>query len=131
MHISSFIRYRQELEDIDRIRNMTDDEKAKYLKEKEEMNRSKGKKESKFTFMQKYYHKGAFYQDSGEEIYQRDFSAPTEKESINKEALPEVLQVRDFGKKSRSKWTHLANEDTTSRDSGWYLAASKKKEQKK
>jgi microfibrillar-associated protein 1 len=27
--------------------------------------------------MQKYYHKGAFYQDSDDPIYNRDFNLPT------------------------------------------------------
>ena len=109
---------------------MSDDEKAQYLKEKEEANKARGKKQSSFTFMQKYYHKGAFFMDSGEEIYKRDFSAPTEQESINKEALPKALQVKNFGKRSRSKWTHLANEDTTEKDAGWAQAFVKKKQKK-
>ncbi|WFD02950.1 hypothetical protein MOBT1_001639 [Malassezia obtusa] len=61
-------------------------------------------------FLQKYHHKGAFYQDM--DILQRDYSQKTES-AVNKAALPKIMQVRDFGKRSRSKWTHLANEDTT------------------
>ena len=71
------------------------------------------KQKSKMQYMQKYYHKGAFYQDETE-ILQRDYSQPTALENATKvESLPQLLQVRDFGKAGRSKWTHLANEDTS------------------
>ncbi|PKI85894.1 hypothetical protein MVES1_000658 [Malassezia vespertilionis] len=64
-------------------------------------------------FMQKYYHKGAFFQDM--DVLQRDYSQHTQ-DAVDKAALPKIMQVRDYGKRSRSKWTHLAAEDTTRQD---------------
>jgi microfibrillar-associated protein 1 len=71
--------------------------------------------ETKYVFMQKYYHKGAFYQDSSDPIFQRDYNLPTPMEMQDKSALPEVLQKRkgNFGKRGQSKYTHLTAEDTT------------------
>lgn len=43
----------------------------------------------------------------------RDFLDPTLDDKFNKEALPEVMQVRDFGKAGRTKWKHLTAEDTS------------------
>lgn len=77
------------------------------------------KPRQEYRFMQKYYHAGAFYQDSGEPVLHRDASAPTLGDRANKELLPESMQVRDYGKRSRSKWTHLTAEDTTAFDYGW------------
>ena len=75
------------------------------------------------AFMQKYYHQGAFFQSvsdnkhaSGgvEEVYKKDYaSAPTGEDRFNKSVLPEVMQVRNFGKRGRTKWTHLSKEDTS------------------
>ena len=50
-----------------------------------------------------------------EDVRKRDDHAPTGLDQFNKEAMPKVMQVRgaDFGKRSRSKWTHLVAEDTT------------------
>lgn len=47
------------------------------------------------------------------EIYDRDYSAPTEFERFDRSILPKIMQVRNFGKRSRTKWQHLAVEDTT------------------
>jgi microfibrillar-associated protein 1 len=60
-------------------------------------------------FMQKYYHKGAFYQDSNDEIFKRDYNLPTPMEMQDKSNLPMILQKRkgNFGKKGQSKYTHL------------------------
>ena len=65
--------------------------------------------------MQKYYSKGAFYQDSEDPIFQRDYNMPTPLEMVDKSVLPTILQKRigNFGKKGQSKYTHLTNEDTS------------------
>lgn len=65
--------------------------------------------------MQKYYHKGAFYQDNDDEVFNRDYNLPTPMEMQDKSLLPQILQKRvgNFGKKGQSKYTHLTNEDTS------------------
>ena len=77
---------------------------------------------NKRKFFQKYYHKGCFFQYNADDARQttrtcstfsRDFSAPTGEDNMNKAILPKVMQVRNFGRRGRTKWTHLVNEDTT------------------
>ena len=55
--------------------------------------------------MQKYWHKGAFFQEEAddkrgtagpEQIYRRDFSAPTGEDVFDKTILPKVMQVRQL-----------------------------------
>ena len=95
--------------------------------EREEENRRLGsdateKKEGvAYSFMQKYYHKGAFFQDrdDAQDLFKgRDFNMPVGFDKMDKSVLPAVLQKRrgDMGKKGNSKWTHLTNEDTTNFD---------------
>lgn len=55
-------------------------------------------------FMQKYYHRGAFFQDM--DILQRDFTEQSA-DAVDKTMLPRIMHVRDFGKRSRSKWTYV------------------------
>ena len=75
-----------------------------------------GKQRGQQGFMQKYYHKGAFFQvrtawlgrlHKDMDILQRDYTESTA-DAVDKTQLPKVLQVRDFGKRSRSKWTYVA-----------------------
>lgn len=65
--------------------------------------------------MQKYYHRGAFYQDADDEVFKRDYNLPTPMEMQDKSLLPKILQKRvgNFGKKGQSKYTHLTAEDTS------------------
>jgi microfibrillar-associated protein 1 len=68
--------------------------------------------------MQKYYHKGAFFND--EEILERDYNQPTLEDKFDKSSLPAVMQVKRFGRSGQTKWTHLSKEDTSSMDSAWF-----------
>ncbi|CEH14653.1 Microfibrillar-associated protein MFAP1 [Ceraceosorus bombacis] len=63
----------------------------------------------------KYYHKGAFYQggpNEDDEIFKRDYQGLTEGQ-VDMKLLPKVMQVKDYGKKGRSKYTNLKDQDTS------------------
>ena len=107
---------REELE-LKSFRNLPKEEQEKIWNER--ISQQSQSEKSKYEFLQKYYHKGAFFQDSQDEILHRDYDAPSQNESVDRSALPESMQVRNFGKKGRSKWTHLTKEDTTAFDSSW------------
>lgn len=54
-----------------------------------------------------------------EEILKRhDFTAPTES-TLDISLLPKVMQVKNFGKRSRTKYTHLLDQDTTASTGGF------------
>ncbi|CAO3637184.1 unnamed protein product [Cunninghamella echinulata] len=107
----------KEEEELERRREMPEEERLK--EDMERANETRDKDKGEFTYMQKYYHKGAYYQDMNDEVFKRDYSAPTINEVRNKELLPEVMQVKNFGLQGRTKYTHLAAEDTTDKDSPW------------
>jgi hypothetical protein len=88
---------------------------AEDLARAEQTRRDKPKGQQ--AFLQKYHHKGVFYTD--DEILQRDYTANIEDQVTDMKALPSLMQVRDFGKRSRTKHTHLAAVDTSVADAGW------------
>jgi microfibrillar-associated protein 1 len=111
----------KELEEIERRRNLTDWERREEDKLLGNDESAKPQKR-KIKFLQKYYHKGIFFQQRDEHgklhpLFMRDYNAPVE-EDTDKAILPGTLQKRrgDFGKKGQSKWTHLTAEDTTNFD---------------
>jgi microfibrillar-associated protein 1 len=107
-----------EMAERERIRNMTEEEKRKIDQEKlDEWTRNASSTE--YKFLQKYYHKGAFYQEEHKEILSRDYAQATGSDRSDKDVLPQILQVKHFGKKGKSKWKHLTAEDTTAFDYGW------------
>ncbi|KAJ6295167.1 hypothetical protein OIU76_023133 [Salix suchowensis] len=109
----------KEREEIERVRNMTEEERRDWERKNP---KPAAPPKQKWRFMQKYFHKGAFFQDESDDraatvgtnnIFKRDFSAPTGEDNMDKTILPKVMQVKHFGRSGRAKWTHLVNEDTT------------------
>ncbi|KAK3135241.1 hypothetical protein QOZ80_5BG0416520 [Eleusine coracana subsp. coracana] len=115
----------KEKEEIEKVRNMTEEERREWeRKNPKQVHQTK----QKWKFMQKYYHKGAFFQEGADDviqsagkddIYTRDFSEPTGEDKMDKSILPKVMQVKHFGRSGRTKWTHLVNEDTTDWNTPW------------
>ncbi|GAA6063714.1 hypothetical protein JCM10212_001825, partial [Sporobolomyces blumeae] len=103
-------------EEVEARRSMPEHLRLKEDTERAEKSR-KDKKKGSQVFMQKYHHKGAFHQDQ-EILKKHDYTAPTES-TVDVSALPAVLQRRNFGKASQSKYTHLADQDTSRRDGGF------------
>jgi len=114
----------KEMEWIERRRRMTDAEREA---DDEKLDNKAAKRDDvkQFAFLQKYYHRGGFFQDkarTGEEpLYNRDYHEPTAEETFNKELLPKAMQLRrgQFGKKGQVKHTHLTEADTTDMTAAW------------
>ena len=81
------------------------------------------KEKEKWAFMQKYYHKGAFYMDDealeATDVRKRSYAEPTLEDKFDKAAMPKVMQVKKFGFSGRTKYTHLKDQDTTDYESAW------------
>jgi len=115
---------KQQLE-RERRRQMTDEEVLEYDKkvgryQAPGSNRQPGTSQPG-SFLQRYYHRGAFYMDK-EEFDEKDVRhraaeyarAATGGDKIDKSALPKVMQVKGFGlARQNTKYQGLAKEDTT------------------
>uniref|UniRef100_A0A6T7D7H0 Micro-fibrillar-associated protein 1 C-terminal domain-containing protein n=1 Tax=Coccolithus braarudii TaxID=221442 RepID=A0A6T7D7H0_9EUKA len=117
----------REAAEIERRRKLTDEQRRR---EDEEFNKQRvgyGQEKAKWKFLQKYYHKGAYFQDEDETgnnkigpVMAQDFGVPTGKDAIgDKAAMPKPMQVKNFGMRSQVKWTHLTAEDTSTKDDLW------------
>lgn len=107
--------------EVARRRNMTDEEimaeDAALLKDRND------KEKPKMRFLQRYYHEGAFFRGGDEQdiLEGRDFTAPTEQDLVDKSVLPEAMQVRrGFGLAGHTRYTHLADQDTTDKNALWF-----------
>ncbi|KAK5627219.1 hypothetical protein RRF57_002934 [Xylaria bambusicola] len=108
----------KEREEVERRRNLTEEERKAedeaFLAQQKEEKDAKGK----MAYMQKYFHRGAFYQDdeAAESLAKRDIMGARFADDVkNRELLPQALQMRDMtklGKKGASKYKDLKSEDT-------------------
>lgn len=108
----------KEKQEVEKYRNLNEEEKKQELKQNPKFVTNKAAK-GKYRFLQKYYHRGVFYLDHEDTIFKRDYSAPTLEDHFNKTVLPKVMQVKNFGRSGRTKYTHLVDQDTTHFDSPW------------
>ncbi|KAF2156704.1 hypothetical protein K461DRAFT_325414 [Myriangium duriaei CBS 260.36] len=116
----------REKEEIERRRNLTAEERER--EDAEHIGKQKEEKDArgKMGYMQKYFHKGAFFQadDGGDdhasaavrEAKERDVNAGRfQDDAVNRELLPQYMQIRDMtklGKKGRTRYRDLKSEDT-------------------
>merc|ERR1712059_188362 len=108
----------KEMAEQERIRNLTDEERRiEFQKNPKEITNKVVK--GKYKFMQKYYHRGAFFMQDEEDVYKRDTTGATLEDRFDKTVLPKVMQVKNFGRSGRTKYTHLVDQDTTQFDAAW------------
>ncbi|MEW5302120.1 MAG: hypothetical protein WDW36_004930 [Sanguina aurantia] len=108
----------------EKLKNMTELERALWEKANpKDSVADKGKE--KWRYLQKYWHKGAYFQENADDvrgttgvdsIFARDFSGPTGEDKFDKNLMPAVMQVKNFGRSGRTKYTHLLDQDTTRAD---------------
>lgn len=104
--------------EIERLHNLTEEERRAEMRANPRLVTNKAIK-GKYKFLQKYYHRGAFFMDDDNDVYKRDFAQPTLEDHFDKTILPKVMQVKNFGRSGRTKYTHLVDQDTTQFDSPW------------
>jgi microfibrillar-associated protein 1 len=112
----------REREEIERRRNMTAEEREAEDREYIESQKEDLEGRGKMAYMQKYFHKGAFFNNAGEEdeevkaVLNRDLAgARFVDEAGDKSVLPEYMRIRDMtqlGRKGRTKYKDLKQEDT-------------------
>ncbi|KAJ5279540.1 hypothetical protein N7478_004912 [Penicillium angulare] len=108
----------KEREEIERRRNLTqedrDREDAEFIaqqKEDREATRGQG------GFMQRYFHKGAFFRGDLEKegLDERNVMGRKFVDDVARDTLPQYMQIRDMtklGKKGRTRYRDLRSEDT-------------------
>lgn len=108
----------KELEEIERRRNLTAEERDaedKEFLEKQKADREDGR--GKAALLSKYHHKGAFFMDDedSKRLAQRDLIGAKFADDVDKSTLPEYMRIRDMtklGKKGRTRYTDLKGQDT-------------------
>ncbi|KAF2102354.1 hypothetical protein NA57DRAFT_15224, partial [Rhizodiscina lignyota] len=106
-----------EREEVERRRNLDSEERE--AEDREFLAKQKGEKDGRgqMAFLQKYHHKGAFFQDEMREkgLDKRDIMGAKFADDVDRSVLPQFMQVRDMtklGRKGRTKYRDLKSEDT-------------------
>ena len=108
----------KEREEIERRRNLGEEERNAEDREFLEKQRDEKEGRGKMGYMQKYFHKGAYFQDDikAEGLDRRDIvGSRYQDDVVNRELLPQYMQIRDMtrlGRKGRTKYKDLKSEDT-------------------
>uniref|UniRef100_A0A1I8FJY1 ANK_REP_REGION domain-containing protein n=1 Tax=Macrostomum lignano TaxID=282301 RepID=A0A1I8FJY1_9PLAT len=89
-------------EELQRLRNMTEEERLAEQRRRPKVIDNKADK-GKYKYLQKYYHLAAL----------SSWTATTT--CCAATVLPKVMQVKNFGRAGRTKYTHLVDQDTTGR----------------
>ncbi len=121
--------YEQCLQQVQEFRDLPEEQKDEIFAKKLIEQQQKEENKTQYGFLQKYYHKGAYFQDNDNILVNRDYNVATGEDKLDKTNLPEFLKVKNLGKRGRSKWTHLSNEDTTDKHA-WGEDESISKKQK-
>ena len=103
--------------EIERRRNLSAAEReAEDRAHIEKQQEEKGDR-GQMQYMQKYFHKGAFFTDELKElgVDRRNLMNARFEDETNREILPEYMQIRDMtklGKKGRTRYRDMKTEDT-------------------
>ncbi|RAH46395.1 microfibrillar-associated 1 family protein [Aspergillus brunneoviolaceus CBS 621.78] len=108
----------KEREEIERRRELTAEERERedrafLARQKQEKEAARGQA----GYLQRYFHKGAFFRDDVERegLDQRNAMGARFVDDVARETLPEYMQIRDMtklGKKGRTRYKDLRSEDT-------------------
>jgi microfibrillar-associated protein 1 len=105
------------LAEIERRRNLSaaerDAEDRKFIEQQQEEKGERGQ----MQYMQKYFHKGAFFSEELKElgVDRRNLMNARFEDQTSRDVLPEYMQIRDMtklGKKGRTRYKDMKSEDT-------------------
>jgi len=108
----------KEREELERRRNLSREEREAEDKAFLDLQKEDQQGKGKMGYMQKYFHKGAYFQDDtkAEGLDRRDIMGSKIQDNIaNRELLPQYMQIRDMtklGRKGRTRYKDLKTEDT-------------------
>ena len=107
----------KELEEMERRRNLTAEEREKEDKERLEQQQAERGEKGQMSYLQKYFHKGAFFMDDLHDagLAKRDIMGGKFEDQVDRSTLPKFMQIRDMnklGKKGRTRYTDMKSEDT-------------------
>jgi microfibrillar-associated protein 1 len=103
--------------EIERRRNLSATEREAEDRAFIEQQKDERADRGDMQYMQKYFHKGAFFTDELKElgVDGRNLMGARFEDQTNREVLPEFMQIRDMtklGKKGRTRYKDMKSEDT-------------------